>query len=91
MNFKGKNVLVLTATGHYWLGECISITGELIELKKSGWVACVGRHNQVLGTGNPGSDTEFEPHPPNVTMALPGTKRGSVVIEWPHELWTNVI
>jgi hypothetical protein len=38
-----------------------------------------------LASGKPDENTEIEPHPEGSITRVP--THGSVVIDWPHELW----
>jgi len=85
----GRNVLVLSATAHYWLGRVEAIDETHIHLSSAAWIANIGRYHSVLASGQPDASTEVEPHPEGVITSVP--LQGSAIIDWPHELWTKAI
>lgn len=84
---EGAKILILTNTSHYWMGCIIGIDAFCIYLDHASWIPEIGRHHQVLKTGLPDDDTEIEPHPNGMVTAVP--RIGSVIMEWPYELWSK--
>ena len=85
----GSNMLVITPTAHYWLGRVEAVDETHIHLSSAAWIADIGRHHSVLASGQPDANTEVEPHPAGVITSVP--LQGSVLIDWPHDLWTRAI
>jgi hypothetical protein len=84
----GNTVLAMSPTTHYWMGRIVHVDAFSIVLDNSCWVASIGRHNEVLKTGKMDQNTECEPHPDSVRVAIP--RAGTVVMDWPHPLWREV-
>lgn len=78
--YKGKAVIVMTPTTHYWIGILRGYDAFSIYLRPCAWIPNVGRHNEVLGSGKPDERTEVEPHPLNKLTAV--TRPGSMWMAW---------
>lgn len=78
----GKNYLVMTPTTHYWVGELVAVSPLQISLTKSSWIPQIGRHHKAFEDG---AFEEWECHPREAVLRLPGIASGSVVLDWAHE------
>lgn len=78
----GKKYLVRTVT-HIDVGECVSIIGDFVRLKKSSWIADTGRYHDCLKNG---VFSEIEPYPNEVNI---NTSAIIDFCEWEHDLPTE--